>query len=54
MLFQPIVQSYSHPESMAMAKKKHRCIEQQNKIERQERNPCIHGHLISEKGGTNI
>ena len=49
---QTILQSYSHQDSMVLAQ--NRNIDQWNKIENPEINPCTCGYLIFDKRGTNI
>ena len=49
---QTILQSYSHQNSMVLAQ--NRNIDQGNKIESPEINPCTYRYLIFDKRGENI
>ena len=49
---QSILKSYSHWHSMVQAQKQN--IDQGNKTESPEINPCAYGYLLFDKGGKNI
>ena len=51
---QTIPQTYSHQNSLALAKKKNRNVDQQNRIEGTEINPCAYDQLVYNKRGKNI
>ena len=49
----PLLQCYSHWDSIVLSQEK-RNIDQRNKIESLETNPCTYGHFILEKGDKHI